>query len=98
MKNSAITSIFLTLLAFFLLLRIFTNSYTERTKYELKNMKEPIILKDKEKMTFWYSVTLEDGDGEIYKWGSTSGLANSIGEMYKVGDTIPVSQKRKYTE
>ena len=65
------------------------DSYTERTKYELKNMREPIILKDKTKMTFWYSIILEDGNGKLYKWGNASSLANSIGEMYEVNDTIP---------
>lgn len=65
------------------------DSYTERTKYELQNMQEPIILKDKSKMTFWYSILLEDGNGKLYKWGNASSLAKSIGELYEVNDTIP---------
>lgn len=79
----------LTLVAVLFSLTSCFDSYTERTKYELQNMKEPIILKKKKKMTFWYGVTLQDARGDIYKWGNGSSLANSIGELYEVNDTIP---------
>lgn len=77
------------LVAVFFSLTSCFDSYTERTKYELQNMQEPIILKDKSKRTFWYSIILEDGNGKLYKWGNGSSLANSIGELYEVNDTIP---------
>ena len=77
------------LVAVFFSLTSCFDSYTERTKYELKNMKEPIILKKKEKMTFWYGVILQDAKGDIYEFENGSSLANSIGELYEVNDTIP---------
>lgn len=89
MKNLKLRSHFLYTLLVAVFLFGCNDSYTERTKYELQNMKEPIILKDKEKMTLWYSVILQDGTGKLYKWGNVSSLANSIGEMYEVNDTIP---------
>ncbi len=91
MKNLKLRSHFLytLLVAVFFSLTSCFDSYTERTKYELQNMKEPIILKKKEKMTFWYGVILQDAKGDIYEFENGSSLANSIGELYEVNDTIP---------
>lgn len=64
------------------------NSYSLETMREYDSMYKPVILKHKEKTSFWYSVILEDGNGEVYKWGNVSTYANHIGETYNVGDTI----------
>lgn len=63
--------------------------YTEETKQTLKRMPEPIILVHKNKLTFWYSVTLKDGNRKTYDFGNASALARSIGENYSINDTIP---------
>jgi len=80
--------ILISVLCFLFVILISNNDYTERTRLEFNQMKQPIILKDKTKLTFWYSVILQDGDGKLYKWGNTSKLANSIGELYQTNDTI----------
>lgn len=76
------------LLSSFAVILTINSNYTERTKQEFNQMKHPIVLKDKTKRTFWYSVILQDGDGKLYKWGNSSKLANSIGELYTINDTI----------
>lgn len=63
--------------------------YTEETKQTLKRMPEPIVLIHKDKLTFWYSVMLKDGNGKTYEFGNASALARSIGENYSINDTIP---------
>lgn len=63
--------------------------YTEQTAYELRTMKPPVVLVAKEKTTFWYGVTLQDSTMAVYRFGNVSKIANTIGERYNVGDTIP---------
>ena len=77
--------------AFFILLVMCCFSscnYSEKTLIEFNSMKNPITLQYKQKATFWYSVTLKDGDGKIHDFGNSSSLANWIGETYQIGDTI----------
>jgi hypothetical protein len=62
--------------------------YTERTKFELEQMKTPVILINKTKHTLWCSVTLQDGNGKVYEFGNVSTIANSIGDNYSINDTI----------
>ena len=63
--------------------------YTEETKLTFEGMPEPIVLIHKEKDTFWYDVTLKDGNGKTYFFGNLSTLARTIGENYSINDTIP---------
>lgn len=64
-------------------------NYTERTKIEFDRMAEPVTLHYKEKITFWHSVVLKDGNGHYHRFGNSSALANYIGDNYQIGDTIP---------
>lgn len=72
-----------------LLMGICSCGYTEQTSYELRNMRPPVILVSKEKLTFWYGVTLQDSTMTIYRFGNMSSIARVIGRKYNVGDTIP---------
>ena len=64
-------------------------NYTEKTKIEFDRMPEPVTLHYKEKLTFWHSVVLKDGNGHYHRFGNSSALANYIGDNYQIGDTIP---------
>ena len=64
------------------------NHYTQDTIIEFKSMKRPITLQNKSKIMFWYSVELRDGKGNSHCFGNFSSLANEIGEIYQINDTI----------
>ena len=51
-------------------------------------MKKPITLQYKSKCTFWYSVALKDGNGDIHELGNMNALSNYLGEHYEINDTI----------
>lgn len=85
MKN-----IFKILVLFTLLLLVGCESYTEQTRLELQMMPQPVVLKGKSKMTFWYSITVLDGKGNLHQFGNSSRLARSIGEIYQINDTIKI--------
>lgn len=63
-------------------------NYSEKTLIEFNQMKKPVILYDKQKNTFWYSVTLKDGNNDLHKFGNMSSVANWMGDNFQVGDTI----------
>ena len=62
--------------------------YTEQTLIEFNTMKTPVILHDKHKITFFYSVTLRDGDNRLHEFGNLSSIARWMGDNYEKGDTI----------
>jgi hypothetical protein len=68
------------------------NLYTDQTIIKIKNLKKPLLLKDKTKMTFRYSIIVMDGDNNIHKFGNSSDLANKIGEKYEINDTIEINK------
>lgn len=63
-------------------------NYSEETLFEYNAMTKPITLHEKDKLTFWYGVTLKDGNGELHKFGNLSSVANHIGKHYAIGDTL----------
>lgn len=62
--------------------------YTSKTVIEFNKMEKPVVLFAKSKDYGEYRVTLIDGEGKIHQFGNVSTLANNIGEIYKVGDTL----------
>lgn len=72
------------------LLGLHHGNYSEETRLQLVEMPKPIVLKDKEKMTFWYSVIVQDGKGDLHRFGSISAQARAIGEKYQINDTISI--------
>lgn len=68
-------------------------SYTAKTLKQYNKMSAPVILISKaEDNVGSYMVTLLDGEGDVYHFTSMSTFANSLGQSYKVGDTIKQPQ------
>ncbi len=88
LKDDILLIIWLLLLILIVIVIFKPYRYTNKTEHEFKQMKSPIVLIEKYKMIYCYSVELKDSTGKIYKWGNISRLANLIGNHYNIGDTI----------
>lgn len=89
MKNSTFNFIMSALvITFTTILVAMSNRYTEQTKSVFTAMEKPVRLIYKEKITFFYSVMLQDANGGVVRFGNMSKFANNIGDMYGVGDTV----------
>ncbi len=88
MKNSTFNFIMSAIVITFTILVVMSNRYTEQTKSVFTAMEKPVKLIYKEKITFFYSVMLQDANGNVVRFGNMSKFANNIGDMYGVGDTI----------
>lgn len=62
--------------------------YNEYVQNKINTMAPPLILKAKHKSFGLYSVSIMDSTKNIEYFGNMSGISNSIGESYMVGDTI----------
>ncbi len=85
MKKALFILIPIIILIFVLTSRVL---YTNETIDKFTSMPKPVVLYDKTKNTFWYSVVLKDGNGNLERFGNLSSLANKIGETYQIQDTI----------
>ena len=63
-------------------------NYTKKTILTFYNMQTPVTLYDETKNTFWYSVVLKDGKGDLHRFGNMSSFANDLGNIYNIGDTL----------
>jgi hypothetical protein len=90
MKNLSVILILYSIISILFFIEI-NNLYTEQTIIEIHNLKKPLILKDKSKMTFRYSIIIMDGNNNIHRFGNSSDLANKIGEKYEINDTIKIN-------
>lgn len=91
-KLKSITRYALYMVLFFVLFSCDTGeptiSYTEKTVSQFNKLKSPVTLFAKEDSMVGYDVQLMDGDNVLHYFGNMSGLANSIGSNYKIGDTL----------
>lgn len=75
-------------ITFTVILVVMSSRYTEKTKSVFTAMDKPVKLIYKGKITFFYSVMLQDANGGVVRFGNMSKFANNIGDMYGVGDTV----------
>lgn len=91
-KREIILVTWLLALGLILIILRLDKSYTNQTITEIQNLKQPLVLKDKSKMTFRYSIIIMDKDQNIHSYGNSSDLANEIGKKYNINDTIKLNK------
>jgi len=62
--------------------------YTQKTTEQFNELKPPVVLFSKTKSMGLYGVSVVDGNGKLHTFGNMSSLANGIGEIYAIGDTL----------
>lgn len=65
-----------------------TVDYTQKTTEQFNGLNPPVVLFSKTKSMGLYNVSVIDGDGTLHTLGNMSRLANGIGEIYAIGDTL----------